>query len=57
MKSKQQPGVLHTPKRVYKKTSYLLAATAIQKKLEEIKLENSRTVAVTNNLSLFRCRV
>jgi len=57
MKSKTKLAILHTPKKSPKKTSYLQTASAIQKKLEEIKQENSLPAAVNNNLSLFRYRV
>lgn len=53
MKSKTKLAVLHTPPVSGKKTSYQQAATAIQKKLAEIKQQNSLP-APNTNLSLFR---
>ncbi|MEP6726332.1 MAG: hypothetical protein ABJC98_10970 [Bacteroidota bacterium] len=57
MKSKQGLSILNSPKKEKKKTNYHQAASAIQKKLEEIKNESKMPAALNNNLSLFRYRV
>ncbi|MEO6313510.1 MAG: hypothetical protein ABIU63_03955 [Chitinophagaceae bacterium] len=51
----QRPfAVLHTSGTVRKKSGYLQATMAIQKKLAEIKKENGLPPAVNKNSPLFR---
>ncbi|MEO5685479.1 MAG: hypothetical protein ABIQ88_22725 [Chitinophagaceae bacterium] len=57
MKSTVNLVVLNTLPKSKKKANYRQAATAIQKKLEEIKNESRMPAAVNNNVSLFRYRV
>jgi hypothetical protein len=57
MKPKSTLAILSTPRNGKKKIGYPQAATAIQKKLEEIKNESKMPAAVNNNFSLFRYRV
>ena len=57
MKSTSGIAVLNTARKLRKKVSYRQTASAIQKKLEEIKNESKQPAAVNNNLSLFRYKV
>ncbi|HTL09991.1 MAG TPA: hypothetical protein VL307_17070 [Chitinophagaceae bacterium] len=57
MKSPAKLAILSTPKKNTQKNNYRQAASAIQKKLLEIKQESKQPAAVNNNLSLFRYKV
>ncbi|HTE12106.1 MAG TPA: hypothetical protein VK645_14075 [Chitinophagaceae bacterium] len=57
MKSKPKLAILNAAKKEKKKIGYQQAASAVQKKLEEIKNESKMPSAVNNNFSLFRYRV
>ena len=56
MKSPVHLLLLNTGSKTRQKTSYREAASAIQKKLEEIKKESKMPAAVNNKHSLFRYR-
>jgi len=54
MKPKSNAAIVRSMKAKKKKVSYRQAATAIEKKLQEIKMENKRSTASHTNLPLFR---
>jgi hypothetical protein len=55
MRKKKSTGLpVKTMKAFKTKTPYSKTITAIEKKMEEIKLESAKRGAINNNLTLFR---
>jgi hypothetical protein len=54
MKPKSNAAIIKSMKAKKKNVSYRHAATAIEKKLEEIKADNNKSVPSHTNLPIFR---
>lgn len=54
MKPKSNAAIIKSMKAKRKKISYRQAASAIEKKLEEIKADSTKSTAMHTNMPLFR---